>query len=77
MIRESHDVSTSSPSADLHPLRVLLADDHEMILDIFGMYLAQTAGMKVSTAISMGGAEDLLIAEGPFDVVLLDLNMPA
>lgn len=57
-------------------LRVLLADDHRMILDMFSMFLTSTAGMDVVTAQSFDEAAGLLQAEGPFDVVLLDLNMP-
>ncbi len=58
------------------PLRILLADDHEMVLELFGLYLTQTAGMQVTMARSLTEAEARLVAEGPFDVVLLDLNMP-
>ena len=63
------------PSADA-PLRVLLADDHRMILDMFSMFLTSTAGMEVTTASSFDDAAALLQDNGPFDVVLLDLNMP-
>lgn len=57
-------------------LRVLIADDHEMVLDMFAMYLTRAAGMEVTTAKSLDEAVDIIVAEGPFDVVLLDLNMP-
>ncbi len=58
------------------PLRVLLADDHRMILDMFSMFLTASAGMAVTTAQSFDEAALILQQEGPFDVVLLDLNMP-
>lgn len=57
-------------------MRVLIADDHEMVLDMFAMYLTAGAGMQVSTARSLDEAMEIIMAEGPFDVVLLDLNMP-
>lgn len=58
------------------PLRVLLADDHRMILDVFSMFLTASAGMEVTTAQSFDDAAQILQQDGPFDVVLLDLNMP-
>lgn len=64
---------------DLSPpagIRVLIADDHEMILGMFSLFLAQSAGMQVVTAGDLDEADALIVAQGPFDVVLLDLNMP-
>lgn len=64
---------------DLSPpagLRVLIADDHEMILGMFSLFLAQAAGMQVVTACDLDEADALIMDQGPFDVVLLDLNMP-
>ena len=57
-------------------LRVLLADDHRMILDMFAIYLATVAGMKVTAVNNLDEAAQTLQLEGAFDVVLLDLNMP-
>lgn len=57
-------------------LRVLIADDHEMVLEMFAMYLTASAGMKITTARNLDEADELIIDKGPFDVVLLDLNMP-
>ena len=57
-------------------LRVLIADDHEMILGMFVVFLSQAAGMQVTTACTLGDADTLIQTQGPFDVVLLDLNMP-
>lgn len=58
------------------PLRVLLADDHRMILEMFAMFLTTSAGMEVVTAQSFDEAAALMQASGPYDVVLLDLTMP-
>lgn len=57
-------------------MRILVADDHEMILDIARMYLAQQPDMDVSTASDLNAAVELFQNEGPFDVVVLDYNMP-
>ena len=58
-------------------LSVLIADDHGMVLDLFQQYLADTAtGIAVRTARTLDEALRVMAAAGPFDVVLLDLNMP-
>ena len=57
-------------------IRVLLADDHEMVLDIFAMFLNHRAEMEIETAKTLDEAMEVLIEKGPFDAVLLDLNMP-
>jgi two-component system, NarL family, nitrate/nitrite response regulator NarL len=57
-------------------LRVLIADDHEMILGMFELYLSEVIGMQVTTARDLDEADALIKSKGPFDVVLLDLNMP-
>ncbi|WP_374642483.1 response regulator [Tabrizicola sp.] len=64
---------TAQPAAKL---RVLLADDHRMILDMFSMFLASSASMQVSTANDLDEAVELVEENGAYDVVLLDLNMP-
>ena len=59
-----------------HQLKILIADDHRMILEMFSMYLSNVAGMHVTTAETFDEAAQLIQHDGPFDVVLLDLNMP-
>lgn len=56
-------------------LRVLLVDDHSMVLDTFGLFLRSEGGMHVETSSSLTRAFSLL-EENAFDMVLLDLNMP-
>ncbi|WP_304616290.1 response regulator transcription factor [Paracoccus sp. (in: a-proteobacteria)] len=58
------------------PIRVLLADDHRMILEVFALFLTESGNMQVTTAESFDEAADLIQSEGAFDVVLLDLHMP-
>ena len=57
-------------------IRILIADDHEMVLDVFAMYLSSAPDMEVTTGKTLDEALDHITAAGPFDVVLLDLNMP-
>jgi two-component system, NarL family, nitrate/nitrite response regulator NarL len=57
-------------------LNVLIVDDHEMILEMFAMYLEGSAGMSVTTAKNLDEGVDCITSQGPYDVVLLDLNMP-
>lgn len=62
---------------DAAPLtRILIADDHEMVLDMVSHYLSRSAGMQVTTAGSLEGALSVIEREEPFDLVLLDLSMP-
>ena len=58
------------------PIKILIADDHEMILDIARLYLDQQPDMSINTAISLPDAISAYQTSGPFDVVLLDHNMP-
>jgi two-component system, NarL family, nitrate/nitrite response regulator NarL len=57
-------------------IRILIADDHEMVLDVFAMYLSSAPDLEVTTAKTLDEALEHIEAAGPFDVVLLDLNMP-
>ncbi|WP_435256766.1 response regulator transcription factor [Thioclava sp. FR2] len=57
-------------------LNVLIVDDHEMILEMFAMYLEGAAGMSVTTARNLDEGLERIDENGPYDVVLLDLNMP-
>ena len=59
----------SNNSASPARLRVLLADDHRMILDVFAMFLSDSAGMDVTTSDSFDEAALIIQKEGPFDVV--------
>lgn len=56
--------------------RVLIADDHEMLLDVFSIYLSSTGEFEVSTATNFDDAVVSIKGDTTFDVVLLDWNMP-
>src|SRR5512134_1256982 len=58
-------------------VRILLADDHELVLDGFKAIIERHApAAQVVTARSFDEAFALVLANGCFDVTLLDLNMP-
>ncbi|WP_442773177.1 response regulator transcription factor [Paenirhodobacter enshiensis] len=57
-------------------LRLLIADDHAMILEMFQMFAGQTTDMELITAKDFDEAFGQIRDHGPFDIVLLDLQMP-
>lgn len=58
------------------PLRVLIADDHAMVLEMFQQYLSNLPEFEPATAPSLDLALDLIDRDGAFDLVLVDLDMP-
>jgi DNA-binding NarL/FixJ family response regulator len=57
-------------------IRVLIADDHQLVTDSISMYLSTASRMWVTTAATLDEAVSNLRAYGSFDVVLLDFDMP-
>ena len=58
-------------------MRILLADDHELVLDGFKAVIERhTPEAEVVTARSFDEAFALVLANGCYDVTLLDLHMP-
>jgi DNA-binding NarL/FixJ family response regulator len=58
-------------------VRILLADDHELVLDGFKAVIERHApDAEVATARSFDEAFALVLANGCYDLTLLDLNMP-
>lgn len=57
-------------------MRILIADDHEMVRDTIAAYLESEGRAAVVSVPDYGGAMKMLAAKGPFDLVLLDFNMP-
>lgn len=57
-------------------LRLLIADDHELVLDMLRHFLSSVGGMDVETVQSLGAALERIAEDGRFDLVLLDYNMP-
>jgi DNA-binding NarL/FixJ family response regulator len=61
---------------DKQQKRLLLADDHEMLLEVFSLFLQGASQVEVTTAKSFDEAAAHIQRTGPFDVTLLDWNMP-
>lgn len=57
-------------------LRVLVADDHAMILEMFEQFLSNQPDFEVETAPDLEAALSQIARNGPFDLVLVDLDMP-
>ncbi|MEP3346662.1 MAG: response regulator transcription factor [Litoreibacter sp.] len=57
-------------------MKVLIADDHELVLDTVVAFVEAAGDITVTTAPDFGTAQRIIDADGPFDLVLLDLNMP-
>ncbi|WP_298836697.1 response regulator transcription factor [uncultured Roseobacter sp.] len=57
-------------------MRVLIADDHELVLDTIVAFVEAAGGIEVVTAPDFHAAKDHIENQPPFDLVLLDLNMP-
>ncbi|MCZ4351622.1 response regulator transcription factor [Roseovarius aestuarii] len=58
------------------PLRVLIADDHAMVLEMFEQFLSSLPDFEAQTAPDLQAALAKIDAEGPFDLALVDLDMP-
>ncbi len=57
-------------------MQVLIADDHGLVLDTLGAFIEAAGDLIVVTAKTYDDAAEKVEAQGPFDLVLLDLNMP-
>jgi len=57
-------------------MRVLIADDHDLLRDTLAHYFRQEAGIDPVVTADFDGARSIVAAEGPFDVVVLDFGMP-
>ncbi|WP_434286845.1 response regulator transcription factor [Celeribacter sp. SCSIO 80788] len=57
-------------------LRILIADDHAMVLEMFKQYLSNLPDIEAHTAPDLDSAVAEIDRNGAFDLVLVDLNMP-
>lgn len=56
--------------------RILIADDHEMLLELFSLYLQSSSGNDVVTVNTLDEALAVIRDDAPFSLALLDWNMP-
>lgn len=58
-------------------MRILIADDHELLRDVLRSYLEAEGGFAVETVADLPQAlERIAAADAPFDLVVLDYGMP-
>ena len=57
-------------------MRLLLADDHDLVLETLGTFLAAQDGFVVETCGSLDAACEKIANDIAYDLVLLDFSMP-
>lgn len=57
-------------------MRVLIADDHDLLRDTLSMFLENEGGMETATVGTFGQAVERIENDPAYDLVLLDYNMP-
>lgn len=57
-------------------MKILIADDHELVRDLLSAFLEREESTEVDTVSSFSEACDMIDKSGPYDVVLLDYTMP-
>ncbi|EYD70931.1 response regulator transcription factor [Limimaricola hongkongensis] len=57
-------------------MRILIADDHDLVREMMAAYLERDCGMKVVQSSSYDDAMAEIARSGPFELVLLDYRMP-
>lgn len=57
-------------------MRILLVDDHALVAEMVSSFLSAQPDFTVETSGDLLGASLLIRKQGPFDIVLLDYNLP-
>ena len=57
-------------------MKILIADDHDLLRDTLVMFLEGEGNIETVTASDFDGAMALVDAQGSFDLIMLDYNMP-
>lgn len=57
-------------------MRILLADDHELVRETIAAFLETEDGFRVTQASDLEGVEKAFQTHDPFDLILLDFEMP-
>ena len=57
-------------------MRILIADDHDLLRDTIVLFLESEAGMDTNTAATLDEACIRIEKDDPYDLILLDYNMP-
>ena len=56
--------------------KILIIDDHRLVLDALAIYLGQESNIEVTCTEDRDDALNILHQNGAFDVVIVDLKMP-
>jgi len=57
-------------------MRILIADDHDLLRDTLVLFLENEGSMETTAVASFDDARTRIEADDPYDLVLLDYNMP-
>lgn len=57
-------------------MRILIADDHDLVRETISAFLEREGGMEIVAVEDFPAALAAIAGRGPFDLVLLDVNMP-
>ena len=57
-------------------MKILIADDHDLLCDTLVMFLEGDGNIETVIASDFDGAMAFVDAQGPFDLIMLDYNMP-
>lgn len=57
-------------------MRILIADDHDLVRETLSAYLENVGGAEVALASTLPETLKVGAEQGPFDLLLLDYNMP-
>ena len=57
-------------------MKILIADDHDLLRDTLTMFLQGEGSIETITASDLDGALSKVDIEGPIDLIMLDYNMP-
>jgi DNA-binding NarL/FixJ family response regulator len=57
-------------------MKILIADDHDLLRDTLVLFLEGEGNIETATASDLDSALALVDTKGPFDLIMLDYNMP-
>ncbi|MBT6506362.1 MAG: response regulator, partial [Marinovum sp.] len=57
-------------------MKILIADDHGLLRDTLVLFVEGEGSIEIVTASNLDEALAIVDAQGPFDLIMLDYNMP-
>ena len=74
--RHAAPIGDRVTKTDENTMRILIADDHEMLRDTLMLYIGNEPGMSAESVEDLNAAEARILAGEAYDLVLLDFTMP-